>query len=377
MKPFGIILLASERSGSNLLRTLLGNHSSISAPLAPHLIKIFYPIKHYYLNLSRKSNNKALLQDMLQVVNHPFSNWKLKLEYNHKEIESLEIYSVVRMMDYIYKKEAERNQNFFYCSKGINTFRFINEIRKEDPTLKFIHLVRDPRDVIASFMKQKSSLNSSYDAVLQWKKQQKLLIESKKNSGFSCITIRYEDLISNTSTIMDKIMLELGLPPDPKCYETSPSNKESTRSTYWKNLSQPIMVKNRNKFKEVLSAEDILIIETLAQDEMKEYGYSPISSQNWKLTRESINFINSQKQTRKEQAENNINEHIETVDSRQQLIKKIIDKRRIKYLSSIGYMDRVKNYIKFNMYKVIKRYFFQYLGSHRIIFIIRNYINMS
>ena len=375
MKSFGIILLASERSGSNLLRILLGNHSNILAPIAPHLMNIFYPIKHYYLNLTRKSNNKILFQDMLQVVNHHYSNWKLNLEYNHKEIESLEIYSVVRMMDYIYKKKAERNQKEYYCSKGINTFRFINQIRKEDPTLKFIHLVRDPRDVIASFMKQKSSLNSSYDAVLQWKKQQKLLIDAKNNTNFSCITIKYEDLISNTTKIMDKIMLALGLPPDAKCYETNPLNKESIKSTYWKNLSQPIMVKNRNKFMEVLSDEDILIIETIAKDEMIEYGYSPISSQNWKLTGVSINFINRQKQIRKEQAKNDINEHMEAVVRKQELIKKITDKRRIKYFSSISYIDRVKNFIKFNMYKVIKRYFFQYLGSHRITFIIRNYIN--
>lgn len=58
MKPFGIILLASERSGSNLLRTLLGNHSDISAPVAPHLIKMFYPIKHYFSDL----HNPFILQ---------------------------------------------------------------------------------------------------------------------------------------------------------------------------------------------------------------------------------------------------------------------------------------------------------------------------
>jgi hypothetical protein len=375
MKLFGIILLASERSGSNLLRTLLGNHSDISSPIAPHLIKIFYPIKHYYLDLSSKVNNKNLFCDMLQIVNHPFSNWKLELEYNYNEIESLEIYSVVRMMDYFYKKKSERNKKEYYCSKGINTFRFIDQIRKEDPTLKFLHLVRDPRDVVASWMKQKSSSNSSYDAVLQWKKQQKLLIDAKKNSKFSCIAIRYEDLISDTSTSMDKIILELGLPPDEKCYVTNPLNKESIKSPFWKNLSQPIMVKNRNKFMEELSEEDILIVETIAKDEMKEYGYSPVSSQNWKLSRESINCINRQKQIRKEQAKNNINDHMQSVISREQLIKKIIDKRRIKYLSSISYMERVKNYIKLDMYKLIKRYFLQSLGNYRIIFIIRNYIN--
>ena len=48
MDPFGIILLVSERSGSNLLRTLIGNHSDISAPIAPHLLHVFYNIKQLY-----------------------------------------------------------------------------------------------------------------------------------------------------------------------------------------------------------------------------------------------------------------------------------------------------------------------------------------
>ena len=375
MKSFGIILLASERSGSNLLRILLGNHSNIFAPIAPHLIKIFYPVKHYYCNLIRKNNNKNLMHDMLQIVNHPFSNWKLKIKYDQKEIESLEIYSVVSMMDYIYKKAAKNNKKEYYCSKGINTFRFINQIQKEVPSLKFIHLVRDPRDVIASWMKQNGSLNSSYDAVLQWKKQQKLLIDAKNNTDFSCITIKYEDLILNTKKIMDKIMLELDLPIDSNCYETSPLNKESERSPYWKNLSQPIMIKNKNKFKEVLSDEDILIIETIARNEMKEYGYLPITLQNWQLSRESISFIDSQKHVKKEKTKNSVNEHMHLLVSKQVLIKKIIDRRRINYLSSISYILRVNNFIKFSMYKVIKKYFFQYFGGHRITFIIRNYIN--
>ena len=71
MKSFGIILLASERSGSNLLRILLGNHSNIFAPIAPHLIKIFYPVKHYYCNLIRKNNNKNLLSNSYTGLDAP------------------------------------------------------------------------------------------------------------------------------------------------------------------------------------------------------------------------------------------------------------------------------------------------------------------
>ena len=48
-------------------------------------------------------------------------------------------------------------------------------------SLAFIYLVRDPRDVIASWMQRKDFSGSSYDAILQWKKQQRLLINAKSN----------------------------------------------------------------------------------------------------------------------------------------------------------------------------------------------------
>ena len=62
MNDFGIVLLASERSGSNLLRSLLGNHSQISAPVAPHLLVEFYNSSKYYGDLRDLQNIKELLR---------------------------------------------------------------------------------------------------------------------------------------------------------------------------------------------------------------------------------------------------------------------------------------------------------------------------
>ena len=89
--------------------------------------------------------SKQDITKILELVRNSVQSGTVSVKDVNKSLlhidESLEIYSVVRMMDYIYKKKAERNQKEYYCSKGINTFRFVNQIRKEDPTLKFIHLV--------------------------------------------------------------------------------------------------------------------------------------------------------------------------------------------------------------------------------------------
>ena len=38
-----IFIMSSERSGSNLLRILLSNHSRLAAPVAAQLLPIFMP----------------------------------------------------------------------------------------------------------------------------------------------------------------------------------------------------------------------------------------------------------------------------------------------------------------------------------------------
>ena len=374
MKKNAIILLSSERSGSNLLRTLLGNHANISAPVAPHLIKIFYPIRHYYMDLFHESNNLMLFNDMIQVVNHPFSNWKLKLEYNFEEIKSLGVTSIIRMMDYIYKKQAEQNQKEYYFSKGINTFRYINDIKENISGVQFIHLVRDPRDVVASCMKREGFSKSSYDALLHWKKQQKLFFTAKQQ-GLKCISIKYEDLILDTEKVVNSILSELELPFDSNCYETSSQNKESSRSPYWKNLSQPIMNNNTNKFTKNLSEEDVLMIETIAKSEMKEYNYSAITNQDWKLNKSNVNFINNQRKEIALNSDTSISENMKTISSKKDLVNEITKRARIKYLSSVSCITRFKSFIKFNFYSIIKRNLLRYLGDYRMILYIRNYIN--
>ena len=63
--------------------------------------------------------------------------------------------------------------------------------------------------------------------------------------------------------------------------------------------------------------------------------------------------------------------------SKQKLIRETIAERRKKYLSSESFIGRVRNFMKFNIYKVIKRYILQFLGRSRITFIIRNYIHRN
>lgn len=274
-----IILLVSERSGSNLLRTLLGNHKSICAPIAPHFLNEFYDYRKYYGDLRNSENSANLISDMLKVANHKYNDWKLEIDIK-KIAESST--SVISAFHHLYSEKAKQENKTHYCSKGIKSFKYLDILRAELENVKFIHLVRDPRDVVASWAKRPILGLSVYENTINWKMEQELLIDALISKGMSCLQIKYEDLIANTKKIMEDVQKYIGVEIDPSCFDTDKKNQESKRNPFWENLSKPILKENSQKFRKELSEEEIIVIETVAKKEMKFFDYEPITEANWK-----------------------------------------------------------------------------------------------
>jgi hypothetical protein len=260
----------------------------------------FYNIRKFYDDLRIDENKKNLIKDMLTLVNHSYHSWGL----NNKDIlkESLQkVNSVVSAFDYLFKHKSKQENKIHYCSKGIHAFQFIDAYRSELDNVKFIHLVRDPRDHVASWMKRPINLLTPYDAIQKWKSEQKLLIDAITTRGLDNISIRYEDLISDTPKTMAKILTYIGVEIDDNCFTTDSQNIESKTNPYWQNLSKPVMKDNKDKFKTELCKDEIELIETIAKDEMNFFGYEFTTSRKWQPN--EINSIKIGKERLKKQAE--------------------------------------------------------------------------
>src|SRR6056297_2501037 len=73
-----IFLIGSERSGTNLLRVLFGNHSRISAPPPIHLLDLFES-RTSLLQPAPGVEAEALARKLEAYVNHDFSDWRPSL----------------------------------------------------------------------------------------------------------------------------------------------------------------------------------------------------------------------------------------------------------------------------------------------------------
>ena len=276
-----ICLLSSERSGSNLLRLMLGAHSNIAAPAAPQIARILAPKLYLYGDLADRAVLQQLIRDALLLVStHPQS-------WNHiptvEEVEANVSYPsfwIVFAAIYDAYTLAEGKKHWF-CKEN-NLFDFACEISESVPDAQFIYLVRDGRDYVTSMRKVPGGSHHYYFLAKQWQDEQARCLNVMKQLQHKngVHLVRYEDLLGDPAEVLNEICKFIGIDYEPamlRFHEQDSARQISSKSEFWKNLSQPLMQNNFNKFKQELSRADIELIESIAGLELSMLGYDRMS----------------------------------------------------------------------------------------------------
>jgi hypothetical protein len=145
------------------------------------------------------------------------------------------------------------------------------------PKARFIHVVRDGRDVAASHLKLNNK-NWTYktieDAALGWSS---LLQRVRETDDPTLVQVRYEDIVYEPQTTLKKLLGNLGLTwSDYVLSHTdashdlllTPSDHPSANQ-----VSQPLYNKSVGAYKNILSKNQIDEFEKIAGEELEAFGY--------------------------------------------------------------------------------------------------------
>lgn len=296
-----IFLLGSERSGSNLLRTLLGNHSKISAPIAPHLCDTFYNSYEKYIEL--ENGIDILINDLETYVNHDFNDWGIPKGYfKTKQIGNF--INFIEFYNHCFTLKAKYDKKDVYFSKDNHIHNYALGIKSIYSDAKFIYLYRDPRDQVASWMRTPLHLHTPYQAINKWVKEQRIILKLKNFYGLEIYSIKYEELVDNTNKVMTGLLKYLNLHIEESCFQTRHENKEALKHSLWSNINKPVMKSNYGKFNDILSNEDVRMIETIANKEMKKLNYSSESTEDWEKGNMYLFYLKEKYLVRKSKKEN-------------------------------------------------------------------------
>lgn len=272
-----IFMVGEQRSGSNLLRLILNESSSIAAPHPPHILQRFMPLLPVYGALNKQKNFKKLIEDVCRLVELNPVPWdKVKLSRKEILIRCSEK-SLIAIYGAIMDLYAEAHHASAWMCKSMQNIQWAEDINRYFDNPKYIYLYRDPRDVTLSFTKAVIGEKHPYFIAEQWNKLQKLCITQLIEHGKETIfPISYESLLEDPESIVKELCQFLDIKFSKKMldFHTSKEAEHSAKSSsLWENLSQPIKSNNSKKFMNELSTDEIKIIESITGKVMDTLGY--------------------------------------------------------------------------------------------------------
>ncbi len=211
-QPFFIV--GSGRSGNTLLRAILSVHDKIVIPpefyKMQQVIKTLFKYQHKDWNLLVQKSVEAIFSsndiDTWEISKENLTKQLLSVKGNDKSLEE-----VIHQL-YTSYGISKGKKDFIWGDKSpINTYNLF-WISKIFPKAKYIHLVRDGRDVSLSYFKSGIYPNTK-EAAKRWVRSIRQVYHFKhQNNPKKFLEIKYEDLVQNPENTIRKVCSFLSIP---------------------------------------------------------------------------------------------------------------------------------------------------------------------
>lgn len=272
-----IILLASERSGTNLLRAIVSMHPDISSPPPCSVVSLLAKRAYKYLMPTHSDHLDALIEDAVLATQTHLNKWDIALDQQdiRRRMPTPSFWGLFQALNEIY---AEKEGCTSWFSKEPDLFTYIYEIALHMPNARFVYLVRDGRDVAASMLRGGIHEYHIYGAACRWAAEQRACLTALSDPLLRnrVFMLKYEDLIAEPETCIVQLMDFLGMCFDAsqlEFYKNEAVLKHAQLSEFWKNLSKPIDAANHGNYRSELQPREIEIFESVAEQEMQLLDY--------------------------------------------------------------------------------------------------------
>lgn len=287
-----IFVIGSPRSGTSLLRLLLTSHSKIIVP--PECGHIVW-LHDKFSNWSEKdalepTSRERYMNDLYSCKK--FDTWALNrtaLDGLIAEEKPSDYAALSALVTTAYALQNSRSVNVWGDKNNFH-IDHLATLNKIYPDAKFLHIVRDGRDVACSYVEVMQHDSSSPYAPKLETNIESIALEWSANvskvagflSGLTSarrITVRYEDLVKQPESVLAPICNWLSLAYEPRMLDFHEVNRcnqlEPTLTMDWKQRTlEPISADTVGRYTKYMSFEDQAVFSLAARRELAEFGYT-------------------------------------------------------------------------------------------------------
>ena len=278
--PFFIV--GCPRSGTSLLSRMLDRHPRLTVPYESHLFNTFSPLLDRYGSLAEPANRERLVRDILST--DVMADWDPPLSAE-EVLSRIRGDSFCGVVAAVMDSWAALQNKPRWGEKTPHHLMYWRQIRSCFHRARFIHIIRDARDVALSLVAARFGPKNCYTAALLWNRYLAGAEELKAGvGGDSYLELRYEDLLAEPRETLTSICTFLEEEYDPGMmdfHREGGSYKTDERNL--RNLRRPLLTDNAARWKGDMSPTDLRIVEAAAGEGLLRNGY-PLSLENPRIS---------------------------------------------------------------------------------------------
>ncbi len=277
-----LFILGSSRSGTTLMQEMLDSHPQIVGPPESDFILFLYP-KFGGIKRWTEKTVHDFVEDLFSLPRIS-KIWLLNKANLFEELIRLREglnYQLACKIVFLQKKNNKENILLISDKDPRNSY-FANKLLGIFPEARFIHIIRDPRDVINGHIKRLKKKNTFFIS-RQWVGLNQAIEKVKEQFPQQFITVIYEKMVTNPNDTFKLLCEFLNVPYDNsimknKFAENVENLKEEAIFERYKeiheSLLKPINASNIGKWKTELDEYDLAVTENITGKYAKEkYGY--------------------------------------------------------------------------------------------------------
>lgn len=268
MKDFSpgspVFIVGCPRSGTSLLRDLLQSHPNLAFPDESRFIPA------YYLAYGDPRSDEEARRLGRTLLRFPWVQ-RLLPELSPTDFEGCRSYREI--VDRLFRTWAEKEGKRRWGDKTPLYLLKMPIILEIFPDARFLHIIRDGRDVTLSFLRAPFGPSNVYRSARYWSG----LVRCGRSSGSSLPVgtyheIMYETLVTRPEETLCEICQFIDEPFDPVVLQPSRRTMDGTGRTP-KPVSWNRVRPNIAKWKTEMKPDDIALFESVAGDLLEELGY--------------------------------------------------------------------------------------------------------
>jgi hypothetical protein len=261
-----VFIVGSPRSGTSLLRNLLNRHPNLAISGETRFYGDVYKRRWAFGGMDNPKNRQRLVRQYLSAIRLR----KLGVDLAGLEERLLrEATSYQALLTCILEYYAESQGKKRYGEKTPHHAFFAETLCEWFPGAAIIHLVRDPRDVVASLQRMPWAPNSIVDNACMWRLFNRAARRARHRPGY--LMVHYEKLAVQPEQELARICAHVG--EEYAGSMLSPTEPVAGPYSWPRHARGPVTKERLHKWREELAVQEVSLIEWLAGKDMPAYGY--------------------------------------------------------------------------------------------------------